>query len=321
MTDNDGAPRDNGARSGLSGLLMAVAAMVAAAALLIYALAYAGIFDGRAEAPDEPQAGPVEDVPADVDDAAPEGTDEEGAGAYPAADEDGAAGEGEGELPEDELAEGPGEEMGGEDGEPADPEAYPGVEEEQPEAAMPGRMRVIVDDFSAYPDEDAVADELDVSSGGEGNRIELSLLDEATSPGGPAGLRVDWTIVAPEPDDHVGAERYMDEAQDWSGARRLAVMADPSERSDRHFVVQFREQGSKEVWRHQGLLSDIPADGRPYSIPLDEEHFARTDWSGLDDEAMQIDAVDYYGIYVGHTGPGEGVLRIGTIWVDDRVEE
>lgn len=317
-----------GTSPGLSGLLIGIAALIAASALLIFALAYAG-FLGRGDATEVAETVPAEDVQpaegesdageADEGDAADgqdedQGQDENGDGSGDGSDDGNGADEADADGGADTDDEAGDEEQagmpaGGGEG------AYPGGG-----AGAGGGVMVIVDDFSAYPDMSTVDDLFDVNQGEDANAIDLALLDAAASPSGPAGLRLDWAIAEESVSDFVGTDRYLDAPQDWSGARRLAIMADPSERDEKHFVLQFREAGSGEVWRHQGLMSDIPDDGRPYSVPLDEEHFQLVGWAGRDDEAMQIEAVDYYAVYLGHAGPGEGALRIGTIWVDDREE-
>jgi hypothetical protein len=105
----------------------------------------------------------------------------------------------------------------------------------------------------------------------------------------------------------VGLERSF-AAQDWRGygALRLWVKSD---RSGMDLVIQFRET-SGEVWRYRTNLSTFTT--RDFRLPLTESTFQRADWSTYQNGRLDLNAIEYYGFFL-----GEGGTNAGTIFIDD----
>lgn len=169
----------------------------------------------------------------------------------------------------------------------------------------------VVEDWSGYADDDALEEAYSLGEGWADNEVALSLLPAEAAPRGPAGAALRYLINAQAPSDYVGADHSLGGAQDWREFDHLAVWASPSERSNRQLVVQFREI-SGEVWRHRAKLGVIPEDGL-LLIPLVPSAWEWADWSDYRNGALDLEAVTDIGLYVGHAGPGQGVVNFGTI--------
>ena len=76
-----------------------------------------------------------------------------------------------------------------------------------------------------------------------------------------------------------------------------------------NLAIQFGE-ASGEVWRYGTALSTF--DLKDFQLPLDEGIFEWADWSAWENGQIDLDAIDYYGFFVG--GGGQGA---GTIYVDE----
>jgi hypothetical protein len=120
-----------------------------------------------------------------------------------------------------------------------------------------------------------------------------------------------YEIASEAPNDYVGVERGLDPVQDWHEFTHLALWLETDDRSDRQLVVQWYEP-SREVWRHRTTLSAIPDDG-PLLIPLEPALWEWPEWAEFKNGELDLDAVGRIGLFVGHTGPGAGTLRFGTI--------
>lgn len=170
-----------------------------------------------------------------------------------------------------------------------------------------------VEDWLAFGDAAAVEATIERNLGaGTANTMTLTLLDLTGSPGGQGGLGIDYEIGEDAPDDFVGFNRTLDEIQDWRGATHLALWVEPGSATTPDLVFQFRET-SGEVWRYTGPLGGLRSDV-PLMLPLAADTFTRADWSTEANGEIDLDAIDQYGIYIGHVGPGiTGTLNIGVI--------
>jgi hypothetical protein len=176
--------------------------------------------------------------------------------------------------------------------------------------AAPG---LIVEDWSGYADDEALRAAFTTNSAWTTNGITLTLLPGPASPMGPAGAAVAYTIQAPVPNDYVGFERDLVPPQDWRGYSRLATWVQTTDRSPRQLVLQFQE-ASGEVWRHRLPLESVPLDGA-VSVPLTAAEWEWADWSVAGNQQLDLDQVNHFGVFIGHTGPGAGEVRLGTLAV------
>lgn len=168
----------------------------------------------------------------------------------------------------------------------------------------------VIEDWSGYPDADALDAAFDRNLGWVDNRLTLAALPAAQSPDGGPGARLAYGILKPAPNDYVGIERTLWPAQDWSGYEwiDLAVSADGS--MTEQLVLQWRE-GSGEVWRQRVSIKGLPASG--LSLALDGAGWEWADWSTKENGRPDLGAVDQWSLFVGHGGAGEGALRLGRL--------
>jgi hypothetical protein len=82
-----------------------------------------------------------------------------------------------------------------------------------------------------------------------------------------------------------------------------------SDRSGWDLIIQFRET-SGEVWRYRTNLSSFTA--KDFQLPLNDRTFQRADWSTYQNGRLDLQAIEYYGFFL-----GEGGLGSGTIFIDD----
>jgi hypothetical protein len=173
----------------------------------------------------------------------------------------------------------------------------------------------VVEDWSGYADAAAMAAAFEENVGwAPGTDIVLTPLGAADSPGGPAGVAMAYDIKAEAPNDYVGVERDLMPAQDWRDYDRLVVWVRTNDRSDRQLVLQFHEW-SGEVWRHRLPLKDVPANGR-VEIPLTADQWEWADWSDRQNKAMDLGEVTHLGLFIGHNGPGSGVVELGSLGLE-----
>jgi len=174
--------------------------------------------------------------------------------------------------------------------------------------AVPG---LVVEDWSSYADDAALQSAFTTNKGWANNEIKLTRLPAGASPLGPAGVAVAYEIQAAAPNDYVGFERDLAVPQDWSGYKELALAVQTTDRSDRQLVIQFQEP-SGEVWRHRLKLRDVPLDGL-VTVPLDPSAWEWADWSTPGNKQLDLGQINHVGVFIGHTGPGAGEVRLGTV--------
>lgn len=173
----------------------------------------------------------------------------------------------------------------------------------------------IVESWDTFSDVEAVEAAIARNLGVGENTMELALAGAPATAGGlGAALELTYDIGAAAPHDFVGFNRSFDLPADWSGASAVAMWVDETADAGVNVVFQFRER-SGEVWRYEGPMPTA-SDGAPLRLPLDLETFAWANWSTEENGAIDLDAVDQYGVYVGHAGPGRsGVVTLGPIVV------
>lgn len=179
-------------------------------------------------------------------------------------------------------------------------------------AAVGAGAALVIEDWSGYADDDALVDAYSFNTAVPDNDLELQISSDG-APGVSTGVTAVYSITAPAPNDYVGFDRALGTAEDWSPYTHLAVQVEPGDRSASQLVVQWHE-ASGEVWRHRTQFADIPADGK-LLIPLTADAWEWADWSDERNQALDLDAVVYFGVYMGHNGPGAGSVKLGTIEV------
>ena len=170
----------------------------------------------------------------------------------------------------------------------------------------------MIEDWSGYADDDALVDAYSFNTAVPDNDLELQIRSDG-APGVSTGVTAVYSITAPAPNDYVGFDRALGTAEDWSPYTHLAVQVEPGDRTKSQLVVQWHE-ASGEVWRHRTQFADIPADGK-LLIPLTADAWEWADWSDERNQALDLDAVVQFGVYMGHNGPGAGSVKLGTIEV------
>jgi hypothetical protein len=171
----------------------------------------------------------------------------------------------------------------------------------------------VVEDWATFQSADEIENTITRNLGMGDNSMDLSL-DAAggdTMPPGGA-LMLTYRIGASAPHDFVGFNRDLDTVADWSGATAVAFWVAATSAPDVNVVFQFREH-SGEVWRHAGAMP-APRAGAPLVVGVDKDAFLWADWSTTENGEIDLAAVDQYGFYVGHQGPGKsGTVRLGPI--------
>lgn len=171
----------------------------------------------------------------------------------------------------------------------------------------------LVEDWAAFATADDVEGAIGRNLGMGANAMTLTLQASGLAPDLEASaVNIAYAIGADAPHDFVGFDRRLDAPADWTGARAVALWIDAAGAPGADLVFQFRE-GSGEVWRYQGSMPEATA-GEPVLLALDAERFAWATWSREANGAIDLEAIDQYGVYVGHAGPGlDGVLMLGPI--------
>ena len=173
----------------------------------------------------------------------------------------------------------------------------------------------LVEDWAAYATADEVEGAIGRNLGMGANAMTLTLQTSGLAPDLEAStVDIAYAIGAAAPHDFVGFDRRLEAPADWTGARAVALWIDAAGAPGADLVFQFRE-GSGEVWRYQGSMPEASA-GEPVLLALDAERFSWATWSRESNGAIDLEAIDQYGVYVGHAGPGlDGVLLLGPIAV------
>lgn len=197
-------------------------------------------------------------------------------------------------------------------------EAYPpartGADAAERSAQLAERAGVeavtVLDDWSAYASVDRLEDATDRNLGMGENTMDLTLVPAPDE--NEVAMVMAYDIGAAAPEDFVGFDRVLAGAPDWSGATAVALWVEANTDGPVDLVFQFREV-TGEVWRGQVPLPQAGAD-MPLVLPLDGESFQWADWSPADNGAIDLGAIDQYGLYVGHGGPGRsGSVSFGPI--------
>ncbi len=177
------------------------------------------------------------------------------------------------------------------------------------DAPTPASDTLVVEDWASYADDEALAGALTINEGWAKNSIVLALLPATASPHGPAGVAVGYEITAVDPNDYVGFEWDVVPAQDWRGYGELVTWAQSTDATERQLVLQFHEW-SGEVWRHRVALKGLPANGE-IRIPLAQDQWQWADWSERQNKQLDLHEITRLGLFVGHSGPGAGEMRLG----------
>lgn len=299
MSDNQSSDFTRFAGCGL-----AAAAIIAALALLIFALAYAGFIgspNGGWGMMRGPGGMPMQNMPGNMPGAAMMTAQAQGSGATGTAYPGQAATPGTAEAA---ASGGAATAQAGTGGGSATARAS------APAAGRPDRL--VVEDWSGYADDDALAEAYSFNTAVPDNSLELRL-EPSLIAGGPVGAVAAYSITVPAPNDYAGFDLGLAPVQDWSGYTHLSIVAEPSEKSARQLVLQWHET-SGEVWRHRTQFEDIPTDG-PLLIPLTADAWEWADWSARDNQKLDLGAVERYGLFIGHAGPGGGTVKLGPIEV------
>lgn len=207
---------------------------------------------------------------------------------------------------------------------PADPaftpDALPNPTESSASAADGQAARItasrVVEDWTGYADDAALADTFSVNLGWSENTLDLYLTEAEDFYGGESGITAHYVITAPLPNDYVGFERDLEVMEDWSGYTHLALRVDPapSNRPGR-LVIQWYE-ATGEVWTNATPLADIAGDGPVMlRIPLTGEAWTWADWSDKRNQKIDLKMVTRFGLFIGHGGPTEGTIRFGPLQV------
>lgn len=122
-----------------------------------------------------------------------------------------------------------------------------------------------------------------------------------------------FNIRNPFPDDYSGFERNLPAPQDWSAYSHLCLWVE-NDGSIYEMVMQFGER-SREVWKHMATLS---TGAQEICLPLSENTFYIAEWSPSENGQIDLEAINYYGIYVHRSRPGSGTIHIDEIRVANR---
>lgn len=170
-----------------------------------------------------------------------------------------------------------------------------------------------VEYWAPFADVDEVEAAITRNLGVGDNAMTLTLgkADVSAPLQGP-GLLLTYDIPEAPPHDFVGFNRDLDGLADWSGASAVALWVGHARPASVNLVFQFRER-SGEVWRHEGPMPALDS-GAPLMLPLDTATFEWANWSTEENGTMDLGAIDQYGLYLGHTGPGRaGIVHLGPI--------
>ena len=166
---------------------------------------------------------------------------------------------------------------------------------------------LVIEDFESYSSDEALRAVYTINDVGGANIGQISLAYPPDVGSGAQGAAFHYEIKSPAPADYAGFERRF-LAQDWRGYSTFCVWV-KSDGSDMNLAIQFGE-ASGEVWRYGTAL--LTLDLKNFQLPLDEDTFQWADWSAWENGMIDLDAIDYYGFFV-----GSGGLGAGTIYVDE----
>ena len=165
----------------------------------------------------------------------------------------------------------------------------------------------MLDGFESYSSDSALRSAYATNDAWGKNVADLRLASPPDVRTGNRSASFYFDIRNAPPDDYAGFERSFS-AQDWRSYDALCLWI-KGNRLPWDLVIQFRE-ASDEVWRYRLNLSSFTA--QDFCLGLDEHTFQRADWSTYDNDRLDLQAIEYYGFFL-----GEGGLGSGTIYVDD----
>ncbi len=169
-------------------------------------------------------------------------------------------------------------------------------------------LALIIDGFESYDNDAALVEVYNVISYTP-NVGELGLTSQPDVSSGNRGAAFYYQISGQDDNDYAGFQRTFD-AQDWRGYSGLCVwIKREGGGMEMDLVIQFGE-ASGEVWRYRTDLSTF--DVKDFCLLFNEDAFQWADWSAEENGRIDLDAVSYYGFFVGHGGQGSG-----WIYVDD----
>jgi serine/threonine protein kinase len=184
----------------------------------------------------------------------------------------------------------------------------PPIELASPKPALPSRSRYVLDDFEGYAGNAAVQSVYGVNTAWGANVGQLALSSPPNVRQGRHGAAFHYEIRSGKPDDYAGFERSFP-AQGWQPYISLNIWI-KGDGSNRDVVIQFRE-ASGEMWRYRTNLSMFSA--HDFVLPLNKGTFTLASWTQQQNEEIDLDAIDYYGIFVGNGGLGSGTVYVDNI--------
>ncbi len=183
-----------------------------------------------------------------------------------------------------------------------------------PQAYLPAVARhypapgLVIEDFEDYSHEEALRTVYTINDVGGANVGQVSLAYPPDVGSGAQGLAFHYEIRNSSPADYAGFERTMT-AQDWRGHNTFCVWI-KSDGSSKNLAIQFGETGG-EVWRYRTQLSAFGV--KEFELSFDDDTFEWADWSAWQNGRIDLDAVDYYGFFVGSGGLGAGMIYVDEV--------
>lgn len=153
--------------------------------------------------------------------------------------------------------------------------------------------------------------QVNAPSGVTGCRLDLAAPpDRADQP----AIAFTFTIPQPSPNDYCGFERWLVTPQNWTGYDALCVSVE-IDGNAKELVVQFGET-SDEVWKTWVAANSLGSG--ELCLPLSTLTFEWADWSVEDNGRIDLDTIDYYGIYVNGDQGAQGTVYVDQLRVVER---
>ncbi len=177
-----------------------------------------------------------------------------------------------------------------------------------PPPAESSSPNVTLEDFEGY-DTASLRQAYSLNDAWSANSLSIEIARLADVPERGQLLSLSYEIGQAEPDNYVGLERKLSVAQNWSrfGGVRLWVRNDDNPKT---LIFQWGEATSAdgEVWKTQFPLE--AGEVRLLHVPLTPEFFHHADWSPAADGRIDLDQVDYYGLYIEQAHPASGRIYL-----------
>lgn len=170
---------------------------------------------------------------------------------------------------------------------------------------------LVVEAAAYYGDEAALNKTHHINDPNSTRRCTLGLASAPSQTKDERAIAFEYTIQQASPNDYCGFERWLTQAQSWSGHARLCLDVSISGTAE-DLVVQFGE-ASGEVWKSWTASSSI-TEGE-LCLPLTTTAFARAEWAPRQNNRIDLGAITYYGIYVNGPPGASGVVYFNRIWV------